>query len=64
MSKIFQRKFLCFRRNAQATVEYLMLLAMIAGGAIMFFILFYRKIIGIFFTIVGLILGAGTPKQG
>lgn len=47
-------------RKAQTTVEYLLLLATIAGGTILFFILFYKKIIGIFFTIVGLILGAGT----
>lgn len=49
-------------RKAQTTVEYLLLLATIAGATILFFILFYKKIIGIFFTIVGLILGAGTPK--
>jgi len=49
-------------KKAQTTVEYLLLLATIAGGTIIFFILFYRKIIGVFFTLVGLILGAGTPK--
>jgi len=50
------------KRNAQATVEYLLLLAMMAGLVIMFFALFHKKVIGVFFTIVGLILGAGTPK--
>lgn len=50
------------KRNAQATVEYLLLLAMVAGGVIIFFVLFYRKIVGVFFTIVGLVLGAGTPQ--
>ncbi|MBP7795477.1 MAG: hypothetical protein KA059_01730 [Elusimicrobiales bacterium] len=50
------------KRKAQATVEYLLLLAMVAGGVIIFFALFYRKIVGVFFTIVGLVLGAGTPQ--
>ena len=54
----------CFilRRDAQTTVEYLLLLATLVGGILIFFMLFYKKIIGIFFTIVGLILGAGTPQ--
>lgn len=51
-----------FKRKAQTTVEYLLLLATLVGGILIFFVLFYKKIIGIFFTIVGLILGAGTPK--
>jgi hypothetical protein len=50
------------KRNAQATVEYLLLLAMMAGLVIMLFALFHKKAIGIFFTIVGFILGAGTPQ--
>ncbi len=53
---------LFYKRKSQTTVEYLLLLAFIAGGAIMAGILFYKKIIGLFFTIVGLILGAGTPQ--
>lgn len=56
------RTFFGFKRKAQTTVEYLLLLATLAGGALIFFMLFYKKIIGIFFTIVGLILGAGTPQ--
>lgn len=54
--------FVCLRRKAQTTVEYLLLLATLVGGVLIFFVLFYKKIIGVFFTIVGLILGAGTPK--
>ena len=50
------------KRNSQTTVEYLLLLAMTAGLVIMFIILFHRKAIGMFFTIVGFILGAGTPR--
>lgn len=50
-------------KKAQATVEYLLMLASIVGGILLFFALFYKKILGIFFTIVGLILGAGTPQS-
>jgi hypothetical protein len=57
-----RKNIIILKRNAQATVEYILLLAMVAGGVVMFFILFYRKVVGIFFTIVGLVLGAGTPK--
>lgn len=54
--------YFVLKRKAQTTVEYLLLLATLIGGILIFFMLFYKKIIGIFFTIVGLILGAGTPK--
>jgi hypothetical protein len=50
------------KRRSQTTIEYLLLLSMTAGLAIMFIIFFHRKAIGMFFTIVGLVLGAGTPK--
>jgi len=50
------------KRRSQVTIEYLLLLAMMAGLVIMFIVLFHKKAIGMFFTIVGLILGAGTPQ--
>ncbi|MDA8132003.1 MAG: hypothetical protein M0011_10920 [Elusimicrobia bacterium] len=50
------------RRSGQTTIEYLLLLAIVAGVAAMMAILFHRRILGGIFTIVGLIIGAGQPK--
>jgi len=49
------------RRPGQTTVEYLLLLAVVASMAVMMIVLFHKKILGGIFTIVGLIIGAGTP---
>jgi hypothetical protein len=49
-------------RRGQTTVEYLLLLAVIVGMTLMMGVLFYRRILGGFFTLVGMIIGAGTPK--
>ena len=49
------------KRQGQATVEFMLLLAVVASMAVIGGILFHKKILGGFFTIVGMILGAGTP---
>lgn len=49
------------RRKGQTVVEYLLMLATVAAIAIIIGILFYKKILGGFFTLVGMIIGAGTP---
>jgi len=51
------------RRPGQTTVEYLMMLAVVAGMATMMAVMFHRRILGGIFTMVGLIIGAGTPKS-
>ena len=50
------------RRPGQTTVEYLLMLAVVAGMAAMMAILFHKRILGGIFTMVGMIIGAGTPK--
>lgn len=50
------------RRGGQATVEYLLMLAVVAGMAAMMAVLFHKRILGGIFTMVGMIIGAGTPK--
>lgn len=50
------------RRPGQTTVEYLLLLAVVAGMAALLGVLFHRRILGGIFTMVGMIIGAGTPK--
>lgn len=47
-------------KKGQTTAEYLLLMAMIIGATLIFGMLFYKRIIGLFFTIIGLVLGAGT----
>ena len=49
-------------RPGQTTVEYLLLLAVVAAMATMMAILFHKRILGGIFTMVGMIIGAGTPK--
>ena len=49
------------RRRGQTTVEYLLMLAVVAGMASMMGVLFHKKILGGIFTLVGMIIGAGTP---
>lgn len=50
------------KRLGQNTVEYLLMLAVVAGMAIIGGILFHKKLIGGFFTIVGMIIGGGAPS--
>ena len=50
------------RRPGQTTVEYLLMLAIVAAVAVSMALLFHRKILGGIFTMVGLIIGAGTPR--
>jgi hypothetical protein len=50
------------RRPGQNTVEFLLMLGVVAGMAAMMGVLFHKKILGGLFTMVGLIIGAGTPK--
>ncbi|OGR42512.1 MAG: hypothetical protein A2X35_11890 [Elusimicrobia bacterium GWA2_61_42] len=50
------------RRPGQTTVEYLLMLAVVAGMAAMMAVLFHKRILGGIFTMVGLIIGAGQPK--
>jgi len=50
------------RRPGQTTVEYLMMLAVVAGMAAMMAVLFHKRILGGIFTMVGMIIGAGQPK--
>ena len=49
------------RRSGQTTVEYLLMLAVVAGMASMMGVLFHRRILGGIFTLVGMIIGAGKP---
>ncbi len=50
------------RRKGQNTVEYLLMLAVVASAVIIFTILFHKKLLGGIFTLAGMIIGAGTPK--
>ncbi len=52
------------KRPGQSTVEYLLMLAVVAGMASIMGVLFHRRILGGIFTMVGLIIGAGTPTTG
>ncbi len=51
------------RRPGQTTVEYLLMLAVVAGMAAMMGVLFHKRILGGIFTLVGMIIGAGTPTS-
>ena len=51
-------------RRGQTTAEYLLMLAVVAGVAMIMGILFHKKILGGIFTLAGLIIGAGQPKEG
>ena len=48
-------------KKGQTIVEYLLMLAAISAFAIILGILFHRRILGGFFTLVGMIIGAGKP---
>jgi hypothetical protein len=49
------------RRKGQVTVEFLLMLSMAAGMAIIGGVLFHKKLLGGFFTVVGMIIGGGSP---
>jgi hypothetical protein len=49
-------------RRGQTTIEYLLMLAVVGGMAAIMGVLFHRRILGGIFTLVGMIIGAGTPK--
>ena len=49
-------------RRGQTTVEYLLMLAIVASVALAMGIMFHKKILGGIFTMVGMIIGAGQPK--
>jgi len=51
------------RRRGQTTIEYLLMLASVVSATLILVALFYKKLLGAVFTIVGLILGAGTPQK-
>ena len=50
-----------FCRKGQTTVEYLLMLAVVVGMALTLGIIFYKHILGLFYTMVGMVLGAGEP---
>jgi len=47
------------RRRGQTTVEYLLMLAIVAGITLIMGVLFHKKLLGGMFTMVGLVIGAG-----
>jgi hypothetical protein len=49
-------------RKGQNTVEYIMMLAVVASVALAMGMMFHKKILGGIFTLVGMIIGAGQPK--
>jgi len=50
------------RRPGQTTVEYLLMLAVVASMSVIMAVLFHKRILGGVFTLVGMIIGAGQPK--
>ncbi|MEW5950468.1 MAG: hypothetical protein GX447_06870 [Elusimicrobia bacterium] len=54
--------FLFKKRKGQATVEYLLIMAWVVAGVLILAVLFYKKLLGTFFTIIGMVMGAGTPQ--
>lgn len=48
-------------RPGQSTVEYLLMLAVVAAMASIMGVLFHKHILGGIFTMVGMIIGAGQP---
>ncbi len=45
------------RRRGQTTVEYTLMLAVVVAVALMVGIAFHRRILGGFFTMIGMVLG-------
>ena len=50
-------------RKGQNTVEFLLMLAVVASIALMIGILFHKKIIGALFSLIGMVIGAGKPTN-
>jgi hypothetical protein len=48
-------------RKGQTTVEYLLMLAVVVGMALIMGILFHKRILGGMFSLVGMVIGAGKP---
>ena len=46
-------------RKGQATVEYLLMLAVVVGVTLIMGILFHKRILGGMFSLVGMVIGAG-----
>lgn len=51
------------KEKGQTTVEYLLMMVSVAAAALILVILFYRKLLGAVFTIIGLVIGAGVPQK-
>ena len=49
------------RRRGQTTVEYLLMLAVVAGMTLILAALFHKRILGGLFSLVGMVIGAGKP---
>ncbi|HNT96740.1 MAG TPA: class III signal peptide-containing protein [Elusimicrobiales bacterium] len=49
-------------RRGQTLVEYMLMLAVVVGVALMLGIAFHRKFLGGFFTLIGMVIGGGTPS--
>lgn len=65
MPKLFMKRagvLLLKKRAGQGTIEYLLILAWVVAGALIFSALFFKKLLGTFFTIIGMVMGAGTPQ--
>lgn len=50
------------RRRGQTTIEYLLMLGVVGAMATIMGVLFHKRILGGIFTMVGMVIGAGTPK--
>ncbi len=50
------------KQAGQTAIEYLLMLALIAGMAVILGILFNRRLLGGFFSIVGMIIGEGLSR--
>ena len=46
-------------RKGQTTVEYLLMLAIVVGLTLIVAALFHKRILGGFFSLVGMVIGAG-----
>ncbi len=62
-----QRAAVLFPKSAgkrgQTLIEYMLMMAVVAALVIIFGVLFHRRILGGFFTLVGLIIGQGLKVE-
>jgi hypothetical protein len=49
-------------RRGQNLVEYMLMLAVVVSVALTLGIAFHRKFLGGFFTLIGMVIGGGTPS--